>query len=123
MKDFYNDYIKYASQLCSNNDDYGDKLKVKAHNKAIKKLLSIEKEIIENNLTDVLNNLLQHEDERVKMNACDLCLVMNYNNEKAFKILKELSINSSEALMLLDRHLSINGQPGDVPVMDNSPDN
>ena len=105
MKDYYNEYIKYATQLCSNNDDYGDRLKVKAHNRAIKKLLSLEKEIMENNFTDVLAKLLQHEDERVKMNASDLCLVMNYNSEKAFEILKELSVHSSEALMLLDRHM------------------
>mgnify|MGYP003300155999 CR=1 FL=1 len=101
MKDYYDEYVKYATRLILNNDDYGNKSKVRAHNRAMKKLLLLEKEIIEANDTDLFDRLLQHEDERVKMYACNLCVTMNYNVDNALQILKELCVTSTEAPMIL----------------------
>lgn len=105
MKDYYNDFIKFASQLILSNDDYGNKLKVRAHNRAMRKLLLLKKEMKDIDCAEILHKLLYHEDERVKMHAADLCLSMNVYIDSAFYILKELSITSSEAPMLLGKHL------------------
>ena len=103
MKDYFNDFVKLATQLIFNNDYYGSKLKVNMHNRAMKKLLLLKKEIIDLNDIDLLDKLLQHEDERVKMHACDLCVTMDYNVENALQILQDLSIISTEAPMLLGK--------------------
>lgn len=105
MKNYYEDFIKYASQLILNNDDYGNRLKVITHNRAMRKLLLLKKEMKEIDCDEILYKLLKHDDERVKMHAADVCLSMNIHVDFAFNILKELSITSSEAPMLLGKHL------------------
>ena len=105
MKDYYNEYVKYATRLILNNDDYGNKSKVRAHNRAMRKLLLLKKEMQDIECAEILYKLLKHDDERVKMHAADVCLSMNIYVDSAFHILKELSITSSEAPMLLGKHL------------------
>lgn len=66
MKDYYNEYVKYATRLILNNDDYSNKSKVRAHNRAMKKLLLLEKEIIEANDIDLIDRFYNMKMKELK---------------------------------------------------------
>ena len=73
MKDYYNLFVELSLQQCTKND-YANKLKVKKHNEASKKLKKLQDEMKQNLSDDVLYLLLNHEDDRVKVNAAAFCL-------------------------------------------------
>ena len=73
MKDYYNLFVELSLQQCTKND-YGNKLKVKKHNAAYKKLNKLQDEMMKNIGDDALHALLNHEDDRVKVNAASFCL-------------------------------------------------
>ena len=73
MKDYYNLFVELSLQQCTEND-YANKLKVKKHNAAAKKLNKMQDEMMQNINDDMLRVLLNHEDDRVKVNAASFCL-------------------------------------------------
>lgn len=73
MKDYYNLFVELSLQQCAQND-YANKLKVKKHNVASKKLKKLQDEMKQNVSEDILYALLNHEDDRVKVNAASFCL-------------------------------------------------
>lgn len=73
MKEYYNLFVELSLKQCT-KQDYADKQKVKRHNAAIRELALLEAEMKRNNCTDILGQLLCHEDDRVKINAASLCL-------------------------------------------------
>ena len=73
MKDYYNLYVELSLQQCTQND-YVNKRKVKARNAASKKLNELQGEMMRNMSDDTLCALLNHEDDRVKVNAVAFCL-------------------------------------------------
>ena len=82
MKDYYNLFVELSLQQCTKND-YENKLKVKKHNAAYKKLNKLQDEMMKNIGDDALHALLNHEDDRVKVNAASFCLnseVLGKNN-------------------------------------------
>lgn len=89
MKDYYSLFVKLSLQQCT-NDDYKDKLKVKRHNDASKKLRKLQEEMKQNNCIEVLSKLLYYDDYRVKVNAASLCLDMNVFVNKAINTLKTI---------------------------------
>ena len=60
-------------QQCTKND-YANKLKVKKHNTAYKKLKLLQDEMKQIDNEEMLHLLLNHEDDRVKINAASFCL-------------------------------------------------
>ena len=76
MKDYYNLFVEFSLQQCTKND-YANKLKIKTHNLASKKLKQLQEEMKQNDSKDILCMLLHHKDDRVKINAASLCLQMN----------------------------------------------
>ena len=89
MKDYYNLFVELSLQQCTNND-YDDKLKVNAHNVALKKLKRLQAEMKRNDSREILCLLLIHEDDRVKINAASLCLKMNVFVDQAVIVLKKI---------------------------------
>ena len=73
MKDYYNLFVELSLQQCTKND-YANKLKVKKHNAAFKKLEKLQDEMKGNVSEEVLYKLLDHEDDRVKLGAASFCL-------------------------------------------------
>ncbi len=73
MKDYYDLFVELSLQQCAQND-YANKLKVKKHNVASKKLKKLQDEMKQNVSEDILYALLDHEDDRVKVNAASFCL-------------------------------------------------
>lgn len=96
MKDFYKLFIKYSIQQCR-KDDYDKGKKIKANNVASKKLHQLKLEMIETNCTEMLCELLKHEDERVRINAASLCLQKRVIVEEAIVVLKNVIETSDDS--------------------------
>ena len=89
MKDYYNLFVELSLQQCTKND-YVNKLKVKKHNEAFKKLKKLQDEMKQNMSDDVLYLLLNHEDDRVKVNAASFCLQLEILVEQAVLTLERI---------------------------------
>lgn len=95
MKNFYKLFVDLSLQQCTQTD-YVDKFKVNTHNTACKKLKQLESEMKQTNSGDVLRLLLDHNDDRVKINAASFCLNMNVFVDKAFITLRRIIENSPD---------------------------
>lgn len=111
MKDYYILFVELSLQQCTKND-YANKMKVKKHNVASKKLNKLHDEMKRNGSEDILCMLLDHEDDRVKVNAASFCLQSSILVEQSVLILKKI-INASDdsticfsAKMLLQKYIS-----------------
>ena len=82
MKNYYEDFIKYASQLILNNDDYGNRLKVITHNRAMRKLLLLKKEMKE------IKRKEKKEEEKKKFPTSGIEPEASMWEEKATKVKK-----------------------------------
>ena len=89
MKDYYNLFLELSLQQCIKND-YTNKLKVKKHNAAAKKLNKMHEEMMQNISDDKLCVLLNHEDDRVKVNAASFCLRSHVLIEQSIFTLKKI---------------------------------
>ena len=98
MKDYYNIFVELSLQQCTKSD-YLDKAKVKIHNKASKKIQELQVEIKETDNAEVLNLLLSHEDDRVKMNAASMCLQLNVYLNEAIQVLDSIIAYSDDSTM------------------------
>lgn len=96
MKDYYNLFVELSQQQCKKND-YVNKLKVKKHNAALRKLNRLQDEMSKNVNNDMLCMLLNHEDDRVKVNAASFCLKSKILVEKSTIALKKVIDNSDDS--------------------------
>ena len=95
MKDYYNLFVELSLQQCTQKD-YADKLKVKKHNASAKKLKKLQDEMMQNVSEDMLLLLLNHEDDRVKINAVSFCLQSSIFVEKSVFTLKKIIDHSQD---------------------------
>ena len=95
MKDYYNLFVELSLQQCTKND-YGNKLKVKKHNAAYKKLNKLQDEMMKNIGDDALHALLNHEDDRVKVNAASFCLNSEVLVEQSILTLEKIIAGSDD---------------------------
>ena len=95
MKNYYDLYVNNCLKFCT-VADYGDKKKVSAHNRAQRKVRELQKEMKEENCLEVLKELLQHNDSRVKNSAGAMCLRDNIYVEEAIISLKSVYINEQD---------------------------
>ena len=109
MKDYYNLFVELSLQQCTKND-YANKLKVKKHNAASKKLNKLQDEMKKNVSEDILYVLLNHEDDRVKVNAASFCLQSEILVEQSVLTLEKIIDASDDsticfsAKMLLQKY-------------------
>ena len=110
--------ITELSKIQLTQDDYGDKKKVKLSNRAAKTLQGIEKEMRKDlsrdktrgECIDILDRLLDHEDDRVKINAGNFCLQEGVLTGKAWAALKSVADLSEDktlrfsAAMVMQNH-------------------
>lgn len=95
MVDYYNQFIKLSLQQCL-KCDYSDKAKVKLHNIASKKLHKLFADIKNNNRVDILDMLLSHNDDRVRINAANLSLQMSVLSERATDVLSDIILTTKD---------------------------
>lgn len=108
MKNYYDLFVQLSLQQCLKND-YGDKEKVKAHNKASKKIRQLQEEMKINDCADILNNLLDYNDDRVRINAAYLCLKMNIHKEKVLLILNDIVDNTTDPTLAFSAKMALQG--------------
>ena len=101
MKDYYSLFVKLSLQLCTKND-YANKLKVKRNNVAAKKLYEMRDEMMKNVSDDMLLALLNHEDDRVKVNAAYFCLHSKVLIEQSILTLEKIIADSNDSTICFD---------------------
>ena len=108
MKDYYSLFIELSLQQCS-GIDYADKLKVKAHNIASKKLGQLQNEMKQIDCKEILYNLLNHPDDRVKVNAASFCLQLGVWHEQAVATLNSIIDNSDDSAICFAAKMLLQG--------------
>ena len=103
--DCYNLFIQYSKQLCMTKDDYKDKQKVKAHNKAMKSRTQLKNKIKQQNCEEILGLLLIHDDERVQIGAAVMCLQENVLQDQAVSVLKTIVKCSTNPIFSFDAEM------------------
>ena len=101
MEKYYNLLVQLSLQQCT-VEDYKDKEKVLAHNVATKKIIKLCSEIKNQPqyvIEKTLKLLLEHEDDRVKINASNLCFQINVFVEQAKLLLKEIVCRSEDCTL------------------------
>lgn len=101
MKDYFSLFVKLSLQQCE-KDDYKNKLEVKEHNAASKKLKQLYAEIreLDSNESDkILHRLLLCDDNRVKLNAATLCLQINVMISEAIETLNGIVKECSDVTL------------------------
>ena len=96
MKDYYNLFVELSLQQCTKND-YANKLKVKKSNAAAKKIYKLQDEMMQNISKNALFMLLNHEDDRVKVNAASFCLHASVLIEQSVLTLKRIIADSDDS--------------------------
>lgn len=96
MKDYYDLFVELSLQQCTKND-YANKLKVTKHNEVTEKLNKMQAEMMQNISDDTLCALLNHEDDRVKVNAASFCLRSNVLVEKSILTLEKIIADSDDS--------------------------
>ena len=96
MKDYYNLFVELSLQQCT-KDEYTNKQRVKKHNTASKQLKQLQAEMKSNDSKEILFMLLNHKDDRVKVNAASLCLQINVLVDEAIHVLKEIIAFSNDS--------------------------
>jgi len=89
-------YVENCLKLCL-QDDYGDRKKLKAHNKAMDTLAKLETEITAHEF----QRLLTHEDERVRLNAAAACVRRKLCYDEALAALGEIEAHSPDGTLSL----------------------
>ena len=104
MKDYYDLFVKLSLQQCTEND-YADKAKVRRHNAAFKKLYKLQDETKRNMSEEALLILLNHEDDRVKVNAASFCLQWGILVGQSVQTLKKAADTSGDRTIRLSAEM------------------
>ena len=90
----YDLYVVNCLKLCL-QDDYIDRRKLRAHNRAMDTLAKLEAELTAHEL----RQLLTHEDERVRLNAAAACLRRQLCYDEAVETLREIEARSTDGTL------------------------
>ncbi len=104
MKNYYNLFVELSLQQCAESD-YADKAKVRRHNAAYKKLYKLQDEMKRNMSEDEWLMLLNHEDDRVKVNAASFCLQCGVLGGQCVQTLKNVAEASGDSIIRLSAEM------------------
>ena len=104
MKDYYNLFVNACLKLCL-EDDYGDKSKVRANNRAFDKLHKLQKEMMEFDCSDILDKLLVHEDDRVRLSAGNFGIDFPSYREKSIVVVNDVAKNSKDRMLSFNAYM------------------
>lgn len=107
MKDYYNLFVELSLQQCTQND-YVNKRKVKARNAASKKLNELQGEMMRNMSDDTLCALLNHEDDRVNVNAAAFCLNSGGLVARSILTLEKIIADSDDSAICFSAKMQLN---------------
>ena len=90
-------YIEIFKDIIRDNNDYGDKSKVRKHNAAATKIAKqIDKIEDVEYLSQMYLNLLNNQDEMIRHWVASDCLNKKVNEDKAVEILKQIAKNNPD---------------------------
>ncbi len=101
MRDFYNLIIELSQKTCF-KDDYESKKKVREHNRAMTKLYNLKNEMNTSECSQILLKLLEHEDDRVVLNAAMLCVELKFNLKETKRKLEWVLNESDDSILSLN---------------------
>lgn len=107
MKDYAKLYIQYCSSLLVDKDDYADKQKLKIHNSAAKKLNTICEELRVDipYATELLSDLLENENEQVKLTVASHCLRLDICKDRAVNVVADIQKHTSNKFHAFDAEI------------------
>lgn len=93
-------YINLCSQLLYDKDEYENKIKVKLHNRAARKLTQLSKEITTNKeiAKEVFKELINNDNEVVRLWISDQCIKSNIYVTDAIKMLEKLCKSNNKLI-------------------------
>ena len=106
MKKYCQEIIENAQKICL-QEDYLIKKRCKEHNKAIERLLEISKELINLDCKEMLLELLNSTDERVKLAAGSICLKLKINVKEAIKTLQLVQEKSKDGTLSFTAEMTV----------------
>ena len=134
-KDYYTLFVDLCLKTCL-EDDYGDKSKVRANNRAVNKLLKLQEEMKEIDFSEILDDLLLHNDDRVRIYAGTFGVDFPSHREKSIIVINDVAKNSKDKMLSFDAYMVLgvkglreeakrldSNQSGDGSMIDNSADN
>ena len=90
-------YIEIFKDIIRDNNEYGDKSKVRKHNAAATKIAKqIDKIEDVEYLSQMYLNLLNNQDEMIRHWVASDCLNKKVNEDKAVEILKQIAKNNPD---------------------------
>lgn len=98
MVDYYEEFVYYALLTCCKSHEYLDKKRIREHNRAMDKLMKIQKKMFaeEGHCRELTLHLLNHEDIRVRLGAGAYCLMADVNKEEAVQILQHIKLHDKD---------------------------
>ena len=110
MIDLRSMIISLSNQRCS-QDEYKQKKRVREHNRAMKKLLVLNRTMYaqEGHCEPVVRELLQHPSEKVQLTVAAYCLRAGILNQAAREVLSNIEKNSCDKKLALDACLTAMG--------------
>ena len=103
-KDYYTLFVDLCLKRCL-TDDYGDKSKVRQHNRAMNKLLKLQKEMEEIGCSEILDKLLLHDDDRVRLSAGAFGVDFASHREKSIIVINDVAKNSKDKMLSFDAYM------------------
>jgi hypothetical protein len=88
-------------------NDYGDKKKVRAHNRAMDELLKLEKELSNPEGYEVLHELLFHENDHVILSSAMLCLNLKIHEKEVVERIKFVQHTSPDPLVRFEAEMML----------------
>lgn len=103
-KDYYNLFVDLCLKRCL-TDDYEDKSKVRQHNRAMNKLLKLQTEMEEIGCSEILDKLLLHDDDRVRLSAGTFGVDFASHREKSIIVINDVAKNSKDKMLSFDAYM------------------
>ncbi|MBR2454648.1 MAG: hypothetical protein IKB36_01195 [Clostridia bacterium] len=103
-KDYYTLFVDLCLKRCL-TDDYGDKSKVRQHNRSMNKLLKLQKEMEEKDCSEILDKLLIHDDDRVKLSAGTFAVDFPSHREKSIIAINDVAKKSKDKMLSFDAYM------------------
>lgn len=107
MRDYYDLFICLSKRQCLSTD-YTDKKKIEEHNTSAKKIWQLKDEMKSQGCLSVLDPLLEHDDDRVKINAAALCLELDVFQDKAKIVLEQIYKCSGDSTLSFSAKMLLN---------------
>ena len=110
MEGYYEEFVHYSMLTCCKAYEHLDKKRIRENNRAMDKLLKLQKKMFaeEGHCKELALRLLNHEDVKVQLNAGAYCLMACVNKMQAVQVLQHIKSHSNDGMTRLLASDSLN---------------